>query len=112
MTISRKAVSAAVACVAGLLEPALAAQTAIPNFAPDSHTGWLKPPGDEFIAPDSGPGPVRADPGHPYVSNAMAAQETVKVADTSNPILKPWAAEQMRKANDEVLAGKIAFTAR
>jgi hypothetical protein len=75
-------------------------------------TGWLKPPGDEFIPPDSGPGPVRSDPAHPYVSNAVARQETVKIADLTNPILKPWVVEQMKKANDEVIAGKVGFTAR
>src|SRR5215813_9436456 len=85
---------------------------AIPNFAPDSITGWLKPPGDEFIQPESGPGPVKADPVHPYFSNAIVAQETVKIADLTNPILTPWAAEQMRKTNEEVLAGKVGFTAR
>ena len=83
----------------------------IPNFA-SADFGWLKPPGDEFIAPESGPGPVRADPTHPYISNALAPQETVKIADVSNPILQPWAAEQMKKANDAVLAGKVGFTAR
>src|SRR6185436_21077144 len=83
---------------------ALAAQTGqTPNFAPDSATGWLKPPGDEFIQPPSGPGPVKADPSHPYVSNALAPQETVKVADLTNPILQPWAVERMRKSNQEVL---------
>jgi hypothetical protein len=93
--------------------PAFGAPTAgIPNFAPDSITGWLKPPGDEFIAPASGPGPVRADASHPYVSNALAPQETVKIADLTNPILQPWVVAQMRKENDAVLAGKVGFTAR
>jgi hypothetical protein len=105
--------SAAFTYAVALLSPALAAQDeSIPNFSPDSVTGWLKPPGDEFLQPASGPGPVRADPAHPYVSNAVAAQETVKIADVTNPILQPWVAEQMRKANDEVLAGKVGFTAR
>ena len=91
----------------------LAAETAkIPNFAPDAATGWLKPPGDEFIQPDSGPGPVKSDPARPYVSNALAPQETVKIADLSNPILRPWVVEQMRKENEAVLAGKVGFTAR
>jgi hypothetical protein len=85
---------------------------AIPNFSPDSATGWLKPPGDEFIQPESGPGPVKADSAHPYISNAIADQETVKIADLSNPILQPWAVEKMRKENEAVLAGKIGFTAR
>jgi len=105
--------SAAFAYAVALLSPATAAENEpIPNFAPDSVTGWLKPPGDEFLPPASGPGPVRFDPAHPYVSNAVAAQETVKIADVTNPILQPWVAEQMRKANDEVLAGKVGFTAR
>jgi hypothetical protein len=36
----------------------------------------------------------------------------VKVADLTNPILQPWVVDQMRKANEEVLAGKVGFTAR
>jgi hypothetical protein len=104
---------AAVLIAAAILSPAAGAPNgSIPNFAPDSITGWLKPPGDEFIAPASGPGPVTADASHPYVSNALAPQETVKIADLSNPILKPWVVEQMRKENDAVLAGKVGFTAR
>jgi hypothetical protein len=109
-------VGAALACA--LAAPAFAAEK-IPDFAPDSTTGWLKPPGDEFIQPASGPGPVRSDPSRPYVGgfNPFApvrsgAQETAKIADLTNPILQPWVAEQMRKANAEVLAGKVGFTAR
>ncbi len=103
----------AFACTVAALSPALAEPNApIPNFAPDSVTGWLKGPGDEFLPPPSGPGPVRSDPARPYVSNAVARQETVKIADLTNPILQPWVVERMRKANDEVLAGKVGFTAR
>ena len=88
--------------------PGLAAETAkIPNFAPDAATGWPKPPGDEFIQPDSGPGPVKSDPARPYVSNALAPQETVKIADLSNPILRPWVVEQMRKENEAVWPAKL-----
>jgi hypothetical protein len=103
----------AFACAVAALCPAFAEPNApIPNFAPDSTTGWLKGPGDEFIAPAVGPGPVRSDPARPYFSNAIALQETVKIADVTNPILQPWVVEQMRKVNDEVLAGKVGFTAR
>jgi hypothetical protein len=104
--------SAAFACVLMLGHALAADDPPIPNFSPDSTTGWLKPPGDEFIQPASGPGPIRSDPSRPYVSNAVARQETVKIADITNPILLPWAAAQMKKANDEVLAGKVGFTAR
>jgi hypothetical protein len=93
--------SAVFACAVAALCPARAEPNApIPNFAPDSTTGWLKGPGDEFFPPASGPGPVRSDPAHPYVSNAVARQETVKIADLTNPILQPWVVEQMRKANE------------
>ena len=37
---------------------------------------------------------------------------TYRIADVTNPILKPWAAEQMRKANEEVFNGKIPFVPR
>ena len=85
----------------------------LPDLSPSSVVGWLKTGnGDEFLPPDSGPGPVLADHAHPYVPNGGGRQETAKIADITNPILKPWAAEQMKKANDEVLAGKIGFTAR
>ncbi len=84
----------------------------IPNFAPDATVGWLKPPGDEFIQPDEGPGPIKSDPSLPYISNAIAAQETVKIADLTNPILLPWTREQMRKENEAVRRGKVGFTAR
>jgi hypothetical protein len=60
-------------------------------------------------------GPLRSDPAHPRVSNAEALrtgkQPTYFVADLANAgILKPWVVERMKKDNDEVLAGKIAFT--
>jgi hypothetical protein len=57
---------------------------------------------------------VRNDPAHPRVSNAEALrtgkQPTFLIADLSNPNLKPWVKERMKKDNDEVLSGKIAFT--
>src|SRR5579862_4483305 len=114
------AVSLTVACAVASLSPALAAdEAAFPNFAPDSRTGWLKPAGDEFIQPDSGPGPVKSDPAHPYVPNTFPfvsrdkrPQETIMIADLTNPILQPWVIERMRKSNEEVLAGKVGFTAR
>jgi hypothetical protein len=115
--IGASMILAGLMCVGIAPGPALHAQGApqqeasIPKLA-SADFGWLKPPGDEFIAPESGPGPIRADTDHPYVSNAIAPQETVKIADVTNPILQPWAAQQMKKANDEVLAGKVGFTAR
>src|SRR6267143_1139607 len=95
-----------------------ASPAAIPNFASNSGIGWIASGsgfGTDFVQPPSGPGPVTNDPAHPYITNVAAAasgkQPTFRVADLTNPILQPWAAEQMRKANQDVLAGKVAFTA-
>jgi hypothetical protein len=56
--------------------------------------------------------PLTDDPAHRFVPNGAKAQPTYRIADLSNPNLKPWVKEHMAKDNDEVLAGKIAFTAR
>ena len=92
---------------------------AIPDFAPDDHTSWFpdRPDGDNFLRPESGPGPVVSRPGYPYVPNGgevdfAATDPTYRVADLTNPILQPWVVEQMRRDNDEVIAGKIPFTPR
>src|SRR5215469_9430364 len=73
-------------------------EAAIPNFAPDTTTAWTlnRPAHDDFLPPPSGPGPVLADKAHPYVPNGQG-QPTYRVADLTNPILKPWVIERMRK---------------
>ena len=40
----------------------------LPNFATDDETNWI-PVGDDYLAPESGAGPVTFDPAHPYVPN-------------------------------------------
>jgi hypothetical protein len=106
--------------LAGLLASALlcgssmfAAQQPVPppDFARDALTSWI-PVGDDYLPPASGPGPITFDPAHPYVPNFTGKQPTYRVADLTNPILQPWAAEQMRKANQDVLAGHVPFRAR
>jgi hypothetical protein len=88
----------------------------IPNFSPASGVGWLKAGvGDEFLSPDTGRGPVVSDPAHEYTGNFLLTTvnaKPFKIADLTNPILQPWVVEKMRKTNDEVLAGKVGFTAR
>ena len=120
-TIIRRA-SAAFACAAVALWPALAAETSsIPNFGMDSRVGWIagvpmsdEPIGDDFLPPPSGPGPVISDKDHPYIDNQFAVrtgkQPTFHVADLSSPILQPWAREELRKVNERVLAGEAVFT--
>jgi hypothetical protein len=107
--------TAVLLCGAGLGLWPLAAQdkTPIPNFAPDANTAWTsdRPQSDDFLPPPSGPGPVLSDPAHPYVPNGQG-QPTYRVADLTNPTLKPWVVERMRKANEAVLAGKVPYIAR
>ncbi len=74
--------------------------------------GWSKV-ADDFQAPLSGPGPVTFEKSRPYIpNNDRGVQVTVRIADLTNPILKPWAVEKMRKANEDAAAGKEAFEAR
>jgi hypothetical protein len=114
--ISTLSVLAGLLCAGAQFAPVSAADNAaIPDFAFNSHMGWLEI-GDELLPPPSGPGPVTNDPRYPYVDNGKArrsgTQPTYRVADLSNPILQPWAREEMKKANDEVLAGKVPFRPR
>jgi len=92
----------------GAPAPASGAET-VPDFAPTSATGWQLSD-DEFIAPPSGPGPVRSDPAHPYVSFyrfPTNPHPTFRVADLNNPILQPWARERLRAVNVRSLSGQI-----
>ncbi len=93
-------------------------------FADDGASGGLSPRNfstfwtqarvaqDDFLSPLEGPGPITGQPGKHYVPNGAGAQQTHRLADVSNPILKPWAAEQIQKTNDAVNAGKVPFIAR
>jgi hypothetical protein len=85
------------------------AQPAIPDFSSNG-TGWQTGNGGEFGVVEGAPSPLRQDPAHPFVGNGQGKQPTYRIADLSNPNLKPWAKDVMKKDNDEVLAGKIAYT--
>jgi hypothetical protein len=88
----------------------------VPDFAPTNTTGWVLDRSfgvdDLLPPPNGGPGPVTFDKAHPYVPNGSGKQPTYRVADLSNPILQPWTIPSMKKANEEVLAGKVPFRAR
>jgi hypothetical protein len=73
--------------------------------------GWAKV-ADDFEAPESGPGPVTFDKAHPYVPNGFGKQVTFRIADLTNPILKPWLIEKMREQNELAATGKRAYEAR
>jgi hypothetical protein len=94
--------------------PATAQQKAAPPDFTANKAGWvgLNGGGPFFEAiPDRVPGPITQDPRYPFVPNGVGAQPTYRISDLSNPNLKPWVKEHMKKDNEEVLAGKVAFTA-
>lgn len=108
---SRKRLRACLVCAGAIffVPGAVAQNAAIPNFSAVG-SGWLEV-GDDFLPPPSGPGPVTADPAHPYHSNISGLQPTFRVANLANPILKPWVVERLRKTNEWVLSGKVPFQA-
>src|SRR5437016_2461885 len=73
---------------------------------------WQEPPAGH------GHGPIKPDPDHPYTSNAEAARTgkppTKRIGNYKDPVLKPWAAAQMKASNDEALSNemKIPFAAQ
>src|SRR5262245_56032940 len=103
-----------VVLAAGLV-PGAVAQTApaIPNFAADG-ASWRTRGGEIFIPVPGAPKPTGNDPTHPYIHNVdarrLGVQPTFRISDLSNPNIKQRAKDLMKKDNDEVLAGKIAYT--
>jgi len=94
------------------------AQTApsgkIPELA-SSTFAWLiiRP---EWLPPPAGlRGPIPPDPEQrQHMNQDGAGQVTVRLGNWRDPVLKPWAAEQMRISNEEVLTGKrgLPFSAQ
>jgi hypothetical protein len=90
-----------------------AAADAIPNFSPTGQTGWVGIGIGALLPVQGSPQPVGQDPRYPYIPNGTPGkQPTQRISDISNPNLKQWAKDVMKKDNDEVLAGKFAYTAR
>jgi hypothetical protein len=86
-------------------------QAGIPQLE-SSAVGWSKV-ADDFQPPASGPGPVTYEKAHPYVpNNDRGRQVTFRIADLTNPILKPWVVDKMREQNELAAAGKRAYEAR
>src|SRR5258705_7032171 len=113
--------SGALLCAAGiafaLSAPAAAqapAKDKIPELASISFA-WLSA-GAEWRDPPAGlRGPIKNDPDHPYHGNLDGpGQVTVRMGNWKDPVLKPWAAAQMRASNEEVISGKrqVPFAAQ
>jgi len=96
--------------------PKLAAEPggAAPDFS-SNDTAWVFGNTD-YVAIPGEPSPTRNDPAHPSVTNdqfrARGAQPTYRVADLSNPNIKPWAKEIMKRENDKALSGGMPYSAR
>jgi hypothetical protein len=97
------------------VQPATPA-SATPNFSPTAQTAWVGIGIGALLPVPGSPQPIGQDPAHRYISNDEAGvtgkQPTQRISDIGNPNLKQWAKDVMRKDNEEVLAGKFAFTAR
>ena len=110
--------------LAGLVSAAVAAAqepASPPIFSPTANVGWISY-GPDFLPEPSGPHPVTFDPAHPFVENGIEynaarpgtknedVQSTFPVVDLTNPILQPWAREDLRKLNERVLAGRPLYS--
>jgi hypothetical protein len=111
-TVIAGSILAGVAAAAPMTSAAAQEKTVPPDFS-SNNVGWVGlNGGGPFFEPVPGQlPPVSQDPAHPFVPNGVGKQPTYRIADLSNPNLKPWVKERMKKDNDEVLAGKVAFTA-
>src|SRR5580765_7577786 len=105
--LASSAATAAVLAAGALAQPA----ASIPDFS-SSQVAWQQGNGGELNAVPGMPGPMSVDPAYPYVPNGRGAQPTFRIADLSTPNLKQWAKDIMKKDNDEVIDGKIAFSPR
>ncbi|HEX5280151.1 MAG TPA: hypothetical protein VFW28_08725 [Micropepsaceae bacterium] len=92
--------------------------TSIPNFA-SANFGWQTNVADwQAPAAGHGHGPIASDPAHPFLSNADAgragAQPTLRIGNSNDPVLKPWAARLMADSNEEALKGirQVPFAAQ
>src|SRR6266481_1832990 len=106
------ALAFAALCLSMAIAPVSAqtpAKNDIPNLASKSFAwlsgaDWFDPP------PGAGRGPIRQDPDYPFVGNvgANGRQVTVRLGNYKDPVLKPWAAKEMRESNEEIISGKRA----
>jgi hypothetical protein len=82
---------------------------AVPNFSSGDFP-WV-PVRPEYAPPAFGPGPVTYD--HAQAGTVRTTvQGRMLPADLSNPNLKPWVIEALKKTNEEALAGRLRYASR
>lgn len=84
------------------------AQGAIPDFSSNS-VGWIAQ-GVNFQLPAYGPHQVTNDPAYPFKPPGRGEAPTFRVADLTNPILQPWARDELKKRNDRIIGGGTGYT--
>jgi hypothetical protein len=103
------------ALLAAVSAPAAAQAPKIPALASTSFA-WLAVGADWRDPPaGSGHGPIKQDPDYPFHGNLDGpGQVTVRLGDYRDPVLKPWAAAEMKASNDETISGKrgVPFSAQ
>jgi hypothetical protein len=70
--------------------------------------------GKNFDPPPEGApgarGPIGAHPDHPHIGNGTPGQAaTERIGNDTNPLLKPWAAAEMKKTREAILAGGVPY---
>jgi hypothetical protein len=115
--MSKTVIVTSVAASLSIAAGAFAAQQgapAIPDFQ-SGNVSWIAINSD-FTGVPGGPQPVSFDKNFPFLRNDQAIQSksnaTYRVADTSNPNLKPWVVEELKRYNEKVFAGEIGTTPR
>jgi hypothetical protein len=83
-------------------------QATIPNFS-FVDAGWSAQ-APNFISPPNEPHEITNDPAYPFVRRGRNETTTFRVADLTNPILQPWAREELRKVNERIISGKPGYT--
>ena len=113
---------AAGACMLALCGGAHAASgpTRVPDFYANGQS-WAHVSGPEngysgknFDPPPPGApgarGPIGWHPDHPHIGNGTPGlRPTPRIGNDTNPLLKPWAAEQMRKTREAIVAGGTPY---
>jgi len=107
LTLSRLRIAGGIVLSFALAASAGAQPASTPDLS-GGMLGWVHDGGAVFPPVQGSPSPVVQDPGHPFISNG----QSWRIGDLSNPNLKPWVKEAMKKDNDEIDNGKIAFQAR
>ncbi len=88
---------------------------AVPDFT-SIDLPWVAMSQD-YLPPASGAGPISYDKSHVVMERTanqfgVVRETPMRLADASNPNLKPWVVDYLKKANNELLTGKIRTGAR